>query len=323
MIRVQQESFSSEAEISLLLQNNPKIGGIVTFLGVVRDFTTTDGVTALLLEHYPGMTEAELDKIEQAARAQFAVEELLVIHRVGRLAVGESIVLVVAAAAHRADAFLACRFVIDQLKHHATFWKKELLHSGEERWIPACPGCEAAAGQWHAQPPVEPLVTRSAVVWTGLRVGILTLSDSRSPATDQSGAALEGLVLGFGATVVLRALVPDDLPRIQALLVDWADDKRLDLILTTGGTGPGPRDVTPEASRAVCNRELPGFAEQIRAAGLVQTRNALLTRGVAAWRGMTLVINLPGSTRGAVCSLEAIADLVPHALRMARGEGHH
>ncbi|MBF0461101.1 MAG: MogA/MoaB family molybdenum cofactor biosynthesis protein [Magnetococcales bacterium] len=161
------------------------------------------------------------------------------------------------------------------------------------------------------------------ISWSGLQIGLLTLSDSRNQATDQSGAALEALALEWGATVMLRAIMPDDQPGIQDCLVDWADDKRLDLIVTTGGTGPGPRDVTPEATRAVCQRELPGFAEQIRAAGLAQTRNALLTRGVAAFRGQTFVINLPGSTRGAVCSLEAIADLVPHAVRMARGGGHH
>ncbi|MEO5364403.1 MAG: molybdenum cofactor biosynthesis protein MoaE [Magnetococcus sp. DMHC-8] len=342
MIRIQEETFSSETEIACLIRNHPRIGGIVTFLGTVRDFTATAGVTALILEHYPGMTEAELAKIEQAARARFALEALLVIHRVGRLAVGEPIVLVVAAATHRADAFLACRFVIDQLKRHATFWKKELLQSGEERWVGVCPGCEAAASQWEAQSgpahahapahpaPLQPpaiavarVPTSPAVSWSGLRVGILTLSDSRTLATDQSGAALAALATGFGATVAFHTVLPDEQQAIQDLLLDWADDKRLDLILTTGGTGPGPRDVTPEATRAVCHRELPGFAELIRAAGLQQTRTAILTRGVTAWRGTTLVINLPGSTRGAVHSLETVADLVPHALRMASGGGHH
>ncbi len=304
MVRIQKAHFSSEEEISRLLRDNPRIGGIVTFLGIVRDFTDTAGVVALTLEHYPGMTEAELAKIEQTARARFAIEELLVIHRVGRLAIGEPIVLVIAAASHRVDAFLACRFVIDHLKHQATFWKKEILSSGEERWI-------------------HPPTAAPAVSWSGLRVAILTLSDSRTHSTDQSGAALERLVLGFGATVALRTVMPDDRQRIQDLLIQWADTQSLEVILTTGGTGPGPRDVTPEATRAVCQRELPGFAEQIRAAGMKQTRNALFTRGVAAFRGTTLVINLPGSTRGATHSLETIADLVPHALRMANGGGHH
>ncbi|WP_227657405.1 molybdenum cofactor biosynthesis protein MoaE [Candidatus Magnetaquicoccus inordinatus] len=341
MIRVQQEPFSLETEVNHLVQNNPKVGGVVTFLGMVRDFTSSADVTTLLLEHYPGMTESELENIEQQARQQFALEELLVIHRVGALTVGESIVLVVAAASHRADAFLACRYVIDHLKHKATFWKKEILLSGEERWVDSCPGCAAAIASWsdslahsshatevphskecHQQTPA-PLTSPPAPRWNGLRLGILTLSDSRSLSNDQSGDTLQQLAEQWGATVVARKLLPDNQQEIQDLLLYWSDSLQLDLIMTTGGTGPSTRDVTPEATRAVCNRELPGFAEQIRAAGLQQTRNALFTRGVAAFRGTTLVLNLPGSTRGAKHSLLAVADLIPHALRMARGEGHH
>ncbi|MBF0185286.1 MAG: MogA/MoaB family molybdenum cofactor biosynthesis protein [Magnetococcales bacterium] len=160
-------------------------------------------------------------------------------------------------------------------------------------------------------------------MWQGLRLGILTLSDSRSASTDQSGQTLFQLAGQWGGEVVVRQVIPDNQSDIQQLLVDWVDRLQLDLILTTGGTGPGPRDVTPEATRAVCQREMPGFAEQIRSSGLQQTRNALFTRGVAAFRGTTLIVNLPGSTRGASHSLKAIADLVPHALRMAKGGGHH
>ncbi|MBF0161699.1 MAG: hypothetical protein HQL88_05370, partial [Magnetococcales bacterium] len=234
------------------------------------------------------------------------------------------------------DAFLACRFVIDHLKRHATFWKKEILLSGEERWVQGCPGCEEAAHQWdalynrdgapqpgnngHAQP--APPHAQPLADWRGLRVGLLTLSDSRTQSTDQSGAALATLLSDWGATITRRALLPDDQSAIQELLCQWADGQPLDIIVTTGGTGPGARDVTPEATRAVCNRELPGFAELIRAAGLQQTRNAILTRGVTAVRGSTIVINLPGSTRGAVHSLQAVADLLPHALRMVTGGGH-
>ncbi|MEO5340528.1 MAG: molybdenum cofactor biosynthesis protein MoaE [Magnetococcus sp. MYC-9] len=328
MIRIQTEPFSSEAELARLIQDRPDIGAVVTFLGLVREFTDSAPVTALILEHYPGMTELELEKIAQEARERFSLEALHVVHRVGTLAVGEPIVLVMAAAGHRADAFLACRFVIDHLKRRATFWKKERLSSGEERWVHNCPGCEEAARQWesaqHATsstPLSEP--PRHAVDWTGLRVGILTLSDSRNLTTDQSGAMLEGLVLGYGATVAHRAILPDDQPSIQACLVRWADDDKLDLVLTTGGTGPAPRDVTPEATRAVCGQELPGLAEWMRAAGVAQTRTALLSRGITAVRGATLVVNLPGSTRGARHSLEVVADLLPHALRMVHGGGHH
>lgn len=161
-----------------------------------------------------------------------------------------------------------------------------------------------------------------AALWVGLRVGILTLSDSRERASDGSGDALEGMVLGYGGVVGQRDLLPDDGERIRELLQRWSDSRGLDVILTTGGTGPGPRDVTPEATRAVCDRELPGFAELIRQAGLRKLRSAALTRGVTAFCGTTLVINLPGSVKGAAESLAAVADLVPHALRMAHGGGH-
>ncbi len=106
------------------------------------------------------------------------------------------------------------------------------------------------------------------------------------------------------------------------MLIDWSDNKNLHVILTTGGTGPGPRDVTPEATRAVCDMELPGFSEHIRIEGLKQVRSSLLTRGVSAFRGQSLIVNLPGSTRGALHSLQAVSDLIPHALRMKKGGGH-
>ncbi|MBF0613849.1 MAG: hypothetical protein G8237_06775 [Magnetococcales bacterium] len=344
MIRIQTEDFSVQQEVAALIAGRTVVGGVVSFVGTVRDYTSGDQVVAMELEHYPGMTESELMRIEVAARARFSVEELLVVHRVGRLAVGENIVLVVAAARHRADAFDACRYLIDHLKLYATFWKKEITAQGGPRWVDGCPGCEAAAGQWGRQEQREQRMgdlehrhdcrhTRQEkgsgsgasghkVAWPGLRVGIVTLSDSRDRASDKSGDALEGVVLGYGGMVAARVLLPDDRERIEGVLREWADGGGYDLILTTGGTGPGPRDVTPEATRAVCDRELPGFAELIRAAGLEQVRSAVLTRGVSAFRGTTLVINLPGSTRGAVHSLAAVADLVPHAVRMARGGGH-
>ncbi|MBF0453722.1 MAG: hypothetical protein HQL72_02765 [Magnetococcales bacterium] len=239
--------------------------------------------------------------------------------------------------------------MIDHLKIHATFWKKEIVKTGEEKWVKGCPGCEAAASQWasqrqiaHTHPTQEGRDVKTnpdhdhhknhhsshhhhgshQAAWAGLQVGILTLSDSRDRASDKSGDALEGEVRSLGGTLAVREIIADEQKTIEARLIQWSDEKRVDLILTTGGTGPGPRDVTPEATRAVCERELPGFSEQIRSEGLKQVRSALLTRGVAAFRGLTLVVNLPGSTRGALHSLQAVSDLIPHALRMAHGGGH-
>ncbi|MEG3640036.1 molybdenum cofactor biosynthesis protein MoaE [Magnetococcus sp. PR-3] len=357
-IRIQKEDFSVQNEVDALLTANPKIGGVVTFIGTVRDFTSSDAVTALELEHYPGMTERELERIVAAAHTRFPVETIQVIHRVGYLEVGQNIVLVVAAGSHRAEAFDACRYVIDHLKVRATLWKKEITPDGAH-WVESCPGCEAAASQWedlkketHHTHAVEAIAEQAhshahhghshdsghhhahdhahdhrdhgpgVASWPGLRVGIITLSDSRTLANDKSGDALEGAVLSYGGRMVKRHLMADDQEKLASCLTQWADHEGVDVILTTGGTGPSPRDITPEATRQVCDRELPGFAELIRIAGLEQTRNAVFTRGVTAYRGLTLVVNLPGSTRGALHSLEAIADLVPHALRMAAGAGH-
>ncbi|MBF0285141.1 MAG: MogA/MoaB family molybdenum cofactor biosynthesis protein [Magnetococcales bacterium] len=155
-----------------------------------------------------------------------------------------------------------------------------------------------------------------------MRVGILTLSDSRDLSRDKSGDALEGLTRAVGGILVQRGILPDDEAAIRETLILWADELRLDLILTTGGTGPGPRDLTPEATRAVCVKEMPGLSELIRREGLNHVRSAVLTRGVAALRGTTLVVNLPGSTRGATQSFDAVADLIPHVLRMVHGGGH-
>ncbi|MBF0610054.1 MAG: molybdenum cofactor biosynthesis protein MoaE [Magnetococcales bacterium] len=332
MIRIQEEDFSSEVEIKALVAGLPMVGGVVAFIGTVRDITGDSQVAAIELEHYPGMTESELARIEEAAHARFPVEALLVVHRVGRLTVADNIVLVVAASRHRAAAFDACRYLIDHLKIHATFWKKEILTDNSQRWVNACPGCEAAASQWqelrtmgHTHPvasaPAEPH-HHDHPSWAGLRVGILTLSDSRSLQQDGSGDALQGGVEALAGQVVERRLIADDAPLLTQMLLEWSDQLKLDVILTTGGTGVGPRDVTPEATKGVLLKELPGVAELIRTTGLQQTRHAVLSRGLAGMRNHTLIINLPGSKRGAAHGLQTVADLVPHVLRMAHGGGH-
>lgn len=351
MIRIQQEDFLVQEEMARLCRGMHRVGGLVCFVGTVRDLALDHhsdvSVVALNLEHYPGMTEGQLEKIEAQAMARFDLEGLLVVHRVGRLALDENIVLVIAAAAHRAAAFDGCRYMIDYLKILAPFWKKEILASGEERWVHSCPGCVAAATQWedltlgqqhlpghscshgagqgterlHSEAMPDEGKGRGGD-WTGLSVGILTLSDSRNLASDQSGDGLEKVVKALGAVKIVRRVLRDDREDIASLLRDWSDVAQMDVILTTGGTGPGPRDVTPEATRMVAQRELPGFSETMRREGLNQVRSALLTRGITAFRGNTLIVNLPGSTRGALHSLGVVADLVPHALAMAKGGGH-
>jgi molybdenum cofactor synthesis domain-containing protein len=151
-----------------------------------------------------------------------------------------------------------------------------------------------------------------------IAVGILTVSDtaSRGGREDLSGAAIKELVAGIGGGVVAYQIVPDEADQIAAVLREWADDRGLDLILTTGGTGLSPRDVTPEATRTVLEREIPGMAEAMRAEGLNKTPRAMLSRALVGTRKRSLVVNLPGSPKGVRESLGAILEVLPHALEI-------
>ena len=153
-----------------------------------------------------------------------------------------------------------------------------------------------------------------------LRFGILTVSDrsSRGERPDLSGPALADVVRARGWTASLLDVVPDDRAQIASTLTGWCARADLDVILTTGGTGFAPRDVTPEATRSVVEREAPGLAEAIRAESLRVTKHAMLSRAVAGIRGRTLILNLPGSPKGAVESLQVVADVLEHAVKLLR-----
>ena len=151
-----------------------------------------------------------------------------------------------------------------------------------------------------------------------IRFGILTLSDrsARGERVDSSGPALAVLIQTEGWMVTKQSLLPDDEAAIRSQLVAWADSGDMDVILTTGGTGFSPRDVTPEATRAVIDRESPGLAEAMRAASLNITPHAMLSRVVTGIRGRTLIINLPGSPKGAVENLQVVVPVLPHAVQL-------
>lgn len=151
---------------------------------------------------------------------------------------------------------------------------------------------------------------------------IVTCSDTRDLARDEAGAALEELVAAAGWTVASHVVVRDDEPSIAAAIVDAADAQGVDVVLTCGGTGLSLRDVTPEATASVCARDVPGIAEAMRAASLVKTRRAMLSRARCMQRGRTLVLNLPGSTKAARENWEAVADQLEHAVQMTAGKGH-
>jgi len=157
-----------------------------------------------------------------------------------------------------------------------------------------------------------------------MSVAVLTVSDAGAAGQrpDESGPAVVQMVTAAGFPVVRTALVPDDRALIEAALCRWADDGAddgpVDLVLTTGGTGLGPRDVTPEATRDVIDREVPGIPEAMRAAGMRVTPFASLARQVAGQRGATLIVNLPGSPKAARESLEAVLAVLPHAVALVR-----
>jgi molybdenum cofactor synthesis domain-containing protein len=160
-----------------------------------------------------------------------------------------------------------------------------------------------------------------------MRIGILTISDraSRGEYEDMSGPALREMIQKhFGEDVDLTHIVPDEFMEIKRALQKWCDDAKLDLILTTGGTGFAPRDVTPEATRAVLEKEAPGLVQAMIAASLLKTPHAMLTRMAAGIRGHTLIVNLPGSPHGACENLQVILPALPHALELLRGKpGEH
>lgn len=157
-----------------------------------------------------------------------------------------------------------------------------------------------------------------------MRVAVVTISDtvSQGARQDLSGPALCERCAALGWQVLSTHLVADEPAAIRARLAELADSGQLDLILTTGGTGLGPRDSTPEATAAVCEKTIPGLAELMREKGRQSNPRAVLARGVAGVRGRTMIVNLPGSPRGAVESLHAIAELLPHAIEVLQGAGH-
>ena len=155
-----------------------------------------------------------------------------------------------------------------------------------------------------------------------IKVGILTISDkgARGEREDQSGKLIEEIVKKIEGEVKYYQIIPDEKDIIQDELVKAVDGLHLDLILTTGGTGLGKRDVTPEATLAVIEKEVPGISEIIRSESFKQTNRAILSRGVAGIRKESLIINLPGSPRGVKESLEIILDALPHGIEIIKGQ---
>jgi len=153
-----------------------------------------------------------------------------------------------------------------------------------------------------------------------MRFGILTLSDrsARGEREDASGPALALQIRAENGSVIRQQILPDDESTVRATLIEWADSDEFDIILTTGSTGFSPRDIAPEATSSVIQKEAPGLAEAMRLESLKKTQHAMLSRAVAGIRGQTLIINLPGSPKGAVENLQTIFPVLPHAVQLLR-----
>jgi molybdopterin adenylyltransferase len=163
----------------------------------------------------------------------------------------------------------------------------------------------------------------SSSIPEGLTAAVVTVSDScaRGDRTDLSGPAVGELLRKKNFSVIGTEVVPDEQSAIQTAMAYWVQEARL--VVTTGGTGVAERDVTPEATRAVCERLLEGVAERMRSEGAKKTPLAALSRGVCGVRGKSVILNLPGSPAGAVESLETVIDLLPHALQLLSGNTKH
>jgi molybdenum cofactor synthesis domain-containing protein len=155
-----------------------------------------------------------------------------------------------------------------------------------------------------------------------MRVGVITISDRgyRGEREDVSGEVIQEMVQGLGAEVAFSTVVPDEGAEIRRVLIQGADEIGLDLIVTTGGTGVSPRDVTPDATREVIEREMPGFSEAMRMEGLKKTPHAMISRAVCGVRGRTLIVNLPGSPQAVREGLEVILPAIAHTIAKIQGD---
>ena len=156
------------------------------------------------------------------------------------------------------------------------------------------------------------------------KFAVLTVSDrcSRGETQDESGKVILELVESIHGKNIRYDIVPDEVDVIEEKLLSYCDELNIALVFTTGGTGLGPRDVTPEVTRKISQKIIPGISEFMRLEGLKKTKNAVLSRGISAIRGRSIIINLPGSPKGVKESLLAILDIIPHVLDMVRGKGH-
>jgi molybdenum cofactor biosynthesis protein B len=288
-------SFSPDAELSRFTDSRgANAGAVSSFVGYCR---ASDGeVETLELQHYPGFTEIEVERLAQHVVKRHALDDVLVIHRVGAIEAGAPIVLVAAISGHRAAAFAAVAELMDYLKTDAPFWKRE-VGPGGARWIEPTT-TDYARRQEHEKMTLAEHACRidETLPFKPVRVAILTISDTRDHDSDTSGPVLAQRAERDGHIVAARAIVRDDAGAIQAHVKDWIADPAVDVVITTGGTGLTGRDITPEALRPLFDKEIEGFATvwhmlSYKSVGL----STLQSRACAGIARGKFIFALPGS----------------------------
>jgi molybdenum cofactor biosynthesis protein B len=294
MISVQADPVDAGAEYRRFADSCPTAGAIASFAGLVRPASDGADVAALELEHHPSFTLKVIEAIAEAARGRFALLGLVIIHRYGRLAPGEPIVFVAAAAEHRRAAFEAVDYLMDRLKTEAPFWKRE-IGPGGSRWIEARPVDYADRERWQEEA-LMPGIDESRN-FVPVRIAILTVTDTRTRETDTSGDLLVQRLESAGHVLADRRLIRDDVDLIRETIRHWADHPDVDVVISTGGTGLTGRDVTVEAVMPLFDKVIDGFSvifHQVsyKSVGL----STIQSRACAGLVGGTFVFCLPGST---------------------------
>jgi molybdenum cofactor synthesis domain-containing protein len=316
-------------------------GAVDVFLGVVRDHSGGRAVTRLDYEAYKPMAVAEMKRIADEIAAQVPGVRLAAAHRVGELAVGELAVVCAASAPHRAEAFDACRRLIDQVKARVPVWKREWGPDGpywvgweDARCTPGGEGHAAAHGDRHHAAHAPAALAQGHVQAGGaahegdspaaraqVRVATITVSDTRSAATDRGGETLRAALSAAGYALAPHAIVPDEPARVREAITRALQDGAADAVVTTGGTGIAPRDQTYEAVAGLLEKHLDGFGEAFRQLSWEQIgARALLSRAVAGTYRGALVAALPGSPRAVQLGVERVlAPVLWHAVALAKG----
>ena len=291
--RLEERDLEPAAELAELTRCATGDGAVVSFVGITRGASNSgDDVERLVLEHHPRLTSNSLSEIASDTASRFGVTHVRVVHRSGRTGPADPIVFAGVAAPHRRAAFEAADYLMDRLKTEAVFWKREEGADGSN-WIEPTETDYADRGRWERN--VSGI--DESLTFYPLRIAVLTVSDTRDDKTDKSGALLVDRLQKAGHELAGKNIVRDEVEAIRSQVQAWVSDADVDVIISTGGTGFAPRDVTPEAVKPMFRREMDGFSVlfHVASSGTVGL-STLQSRAFAGQIDETFVFCLPGST---------------------------